>query len=54
VSAACGVLPANLLPPCNITQPAVNGTGAYQWAIPNGGLAPQQSGTVTFTVTVQP
>jgi uncharacterized repeat protein (TIGR01451 family) len=54
VSAACGVLPANLLPPCNITQPAVNGTGAYQWAIPNGNLAPGQSGTVTFTITVQP
>ncbi len=54
VSASCGVLPPNLLPPCNITQPAVNGTGAYQWSIPNGNLAPGQSGTVTFTVTVQP
>jgi uncharacterized repeat protein (TIGR01451 family) len=54
VNAVCGVLPPNLLAPCTVTQPGAGASGAYQWAIPNGSLAPGQSGTVTFTVTVQP
>ncbi len=53
VSAGCGApLPPNITA-CSVgTQPAVGNSGAMSWTL-TGTLAPQQSGTVIFRVTLQ-
>ncbi len=51
-SASCGTLPLNFSA-CNITNPAVGAAGAIVYTF-TGTLAPGSSGTVSFTVQVQP
>jgi uncharacterized repeat protein (TIGR01451 family) len=51
-AASCGPLPLNLTA-CNISSPAVNATGAIVYTM-TGTLAPGSSGTVNFTVKVEP
>ena len=51
-SANCGVLPLNFTS-CSIAAPAVGSTGSILYTFVNT-LAPTSSGSVTFTVTVQP
>jgi uncharacterized repeat protein (TIGR01451 family) len=50
LSASAGPLPANLSG-VTITNPAMGGSGPIQWSF-NGALAPGQTGSVTFSVTV--
>jgi uncharacterized repeat protein (TIGR01451 family) len=50
--ASCGTLPLNFTA-CNITAPAVGATGSIVYTF-TGTLAPAVSGTVNFTVQVQP
>lgn len=51
-SASCGTLPLNFTA-CNITGPAVGAVGSIIYTFV-GTLAPTASGTVSFTVQVQP
>jgi uncharacterized repeat protein (TIGR01451 family) len=50
LSAAAGPLPPNLSA-VTITSPTIGGSGPIQWTF-NGTLAPGQTGSVTFSVTV--
>jgi hypothetical protein len=46
-------LPSNLTACAVSAQPAVGAAGAIEWAL-TGSLAPGASGTVRFSVTVNP
>ena len=54
LSATCTApLPASLTACSPTTQPSVGGSGAIAWTL-TGSLAPGASGTVVFTVRVNP
>lgn len=50
-SASCDLPLPDSLTNCSITSPGAGNTGVVTWSFP-GSLAPGQSGTVTYTVTI--
>jgi len=51
-SASCDLPLPDSLTDCSITSPGAGNTGVVTWTFP-GSLAPGQSGTVTYTVTIK-
>ena len=51
-SASCDLPLPDSLTNCSITSPGAGNTGVVTWTFP-GSLAPGQSGTVTYTVTIK-
>ena len=51
-SASCDLPLPDSLTDCSITSPGAGNTGVVIWSFP-GSLAPGQSGTVTYTVTIR-